>query len=110
MAAGDNGADSYSFNGSAGTVKAGISTTVYAPAGTTVTLEASPSSFLYSFSGWSGGASGASGSTTLALATPVSVTAGFAVNFLVVGGIAGIALVVVLAAAFLMRSRRRSAA
>jgi len=108
--AGANGAVTYTFGATSGTVQSGSSLTVFAVPGTTITLGAAPSSFLYSFSGWAIGATGSSASTTLTLSSPTSVQANFSIDVIVVGGISGV--IVIAAAAFfvVIRSRRRAPA
>jgi hypothetical protein len=106
IVAGNNGQMSYSFGSTSGTVQAGTTATVFVPVGTVVAIGASPASFLYSFSGWSKGSGGTGSATSLTLASPATIQASFSVNILVVGGIAGVVLVVVLVSAYVMRSRR----
>ncbi|MDG6900362.1 MAG: hypothetical protein JRM80_00165 [Nitrososphaerota archaeon] len=105
--AGNDGAVLYSFGTSSGTVVPGTSLTVFAPSGTTVTLEASPSSFLYGFSGWAEGASGMQVTAVAVLTTPGVVQANFSLSLTVIGGAAAVA-VVAAAAVLFMRSRRRT--
>lgn len=108
ITAGSDGGVDYSFGDQSGSVRAGSSTTVFAPVGATVTLRASPSSFLYSFVGWAQGATGSDVQTTIDLSSPTVVAAGFTLNITAVGGIALGAAVVVAAVGLALRRRGRS--
>jgi len=106
--AGSNGAVAYSFGHQKGSVSGGSSFTIYAPLGTNVVLHSSPSSFLFSFSAWSEGATGTSSQTNVVLASPATVTASFTLNAPIVGGIVGVAFVALLAVFFVLRTHGRS--
>ena len=108
--AGTDGAVTYTYGATGGTVQGGSSQTVFAAPGTAITLEAAPSSFLYSFSGWGIGATGSNPSTTITLSSPTSVQAGFSISVPVVGGITGAVIIAAVALAVAVRSRKRGPA
>lgn len=105
ITASGSGSVQYSFGTTTGTVPGGGSAVVYAPIGTTVTLTATASSFLYSFSGWGGAVSGSSSPGQLQLNGPSGVSASFGYNFAVIGGLAVLAAIVVLGLALYLRRR-----
>ena len=106
--AGSNGEVTYTFGATSGTVKSGTSQTVFAAPGTAIILGASPSSILFSFSGWGIGAAGSSAPTTITLSSPTSVQGNFSLNVTVVGGISGVVIIATAAMVLLVRSRRRT--
>ncbi len=108
MVAGPNGQISFSFGSTSGSVQAGSTATIFAPAGTTVALKAVPSSIFYAFSGWSQGIIVTGSTTSLKLTSPSTAQASFAINIPLLGGIAVAILTVVLFSAFALRSRRRT--
>ncbi len=105
--AGADGAITYTYGATSETVLGGSSQTVFAAPGTTITLKATPSSFLYSFSGWGLGAAGAGTSTTIILSSPTSVQGNFSVNVPIVGGILGGVIAATVALVLVARSRRK---
>jgi hypothetical protein len=109
ITAGSNGAVTYFYGSETETVPAGTSKTIFAGQGVTFKLQASPSSFLYAFSGWSENLTGTNGTLNVLVESPKSVTASFAVNTPVVGGISAVALVAVAVTllALLRRGRAR---
>ena len=107
IAAGANGGVSWTIGSQTGTVPAGQSQVVYAPPGSSIALQASPSSFLYSFSGWTQGTNGTAVQKSISLSSPTEVTASFSVNLLAVGGIGAAAMI--LAAVAVVGLRRRGA-
>lgn len=80
---------------------------VYIPAGTVVTFNANPSSFLYKLDSWSGVTSGSSGQTSVTITSPSTVEAQFGYNFVNIGGMAA-ATVIIIAAVAVILSRRKS--
>lgn len=107
ISAGENGEVTYTLGSQTGIVRAGSTSTLYAPQGTGFTLSAAPSSFLYSFSGWSQGATGTNRTTKSTLTSPSAITASFSLNIPILAGVAlGIALVVA-AATSVLRHRGR---
>jgi hypothetical protein len=108
MVAGSNGQVSYRFGSTSGTVQAGTTVMVFAPAGSAVFLKASPSSIFYAFSGWSQGNGGSGSTTSFTLTSPSTAQASFAINIPLLGGIVAAILVVALVSAFGLRSHRRT--
>jgi hypothetical protein len=103
VAVSGSGTVQYTVNGVQRTITASNST-VYEPKGTSVTLTASASSFLYAFTGWSGAVTGSS-SQTLQLSAPASVVANFGLNFVVMGGIVAVVVVGILGVVLVLRKR-----
>lgn len=104
------GADvAFTYPSGSGTVKAGTTQTLYVAPSSGVTLDASPASFIYSFSSWQGtGVSNATRpSLALVVASPTEITAASSYDYPVVLGLACAAVVVLLAAALLIRRRSR---
>ncbi len=98
------GSISYSYGSTSGSVQG--SQTVFAPYGVNISLSASPSSFFSAFSSWSGAISGSSSKADLALTTPSSVTATFGYDYVKIFAVVGVAVVVALAATFMVLRRR----
>lgn len=107
IVAGDGGSVTYSYGSTTGTVPAGSTVTVYAPSGSTVILTAQPSSFTGAFVSWGGAANGTATSTSVTLGAPLTVSAAFGTNGLLVGGIAAAVVAVILAALLLVLASRR---
>ncbi len=105
--AGDGGSVAYSWGSMSGTVAAGTNLTIYAPAGTAITLVAQPSSLFSAFGSWSGGATGSAATTSVTMNAPTTVSASFGSNTLVYAGIAGGVIAVILAALLLLLIARR---
>ena len=109
IASGSNGAVSYRYGSQAGQVSAGKSTVVYVPQGTSFALQATPSSFLYRFEGWSGANNGTGQEALVVLDSPVTVTAGFSLDTIALGGILAILVVAAALVTFaVLRHRRRA--
>jgi hypothetical protein len=109
ISAGSNGEVSYTLGSTAGTVPQGSFVTVFGPPNATVRLLASPSWFLYSFSGWSPGTSGSSAQTTVALSSPKAISASFAIDIPVAIGLVVVVAAVAAIAVLSFRRSRRSA-
>jgi hypothetical protein len=107
LVAGAGGSVAYAYGSVSGTVPAGTSVTIYVPGGTAVTVTAQPSSWTQAFTGWSGAASGASGTTTVTVSGPGTVTAGFGLNALVVAGVSLLVVLIVVALVVVLIVRRR---
>jgi hypothetical protein len=108
IVAGSNGAVTYAYGNDVGTVPPGTSKTIYAGPEVEFTLQATPSSFLYAFSGWSRNSTGTNSTTTVLVETPKSVAATFALNVPIVAGFGVVALVaVVVTVAFALRNRTK---
>ncbi len=107
IVAGAGGSVAYAYGAVSGTVPAGGSLTVYAPIGTQITLTAQPSSVANAFESWNGGANGSSAATAVTLSAPMTVSAAFGPNLLLVVGVGGGVFLAVLAAVFLLLLARR---
>ncbi len=107
IVAGQGGSVVYSYGTVAGTVGAGSSVTIFVPPGTTVTLSATPSSFVDAFGSWTGAAPAASSGASVQVSGPAVVSASFGLNLVFVGGLLAVILVVVAAVALLVFARRR---
>jgi hypothetical protein len=109
----DGGTDiAYSYGSATGTVPAGTTKTLYVPPSTNVTLRATPSLFVYSFGSWqaTGLAKATKPSLVLVVDSPSSVTGTSTLALPVLLGLLFVAaIVVILAASVLVRSRRRRA-
>ena len=101
------GSTSYSDGSIAGTVSSGSSATVYVPPSSTLDLSESPaSSLLYQFNGWSGASSASNSVISVNATTPSTVEAEFGYNIVFIG-LSGGAVVVIVALAFFVISRRK---
>ena len=108
IVAGDGGSVAYRYGAFSGVVPAGASVTVYAPVGTAVTLTAQPSSWTDVFVSWGGAGGGAAENLSFTLSGPVTVSASFGTNVLVIAGLVGGVLAAILAAfALILATRRR---
>jgi len=101
LVASDGGTITASFAGSSQTIAGGR--TYYLPPGTNIAVSATPSFFLYQFNGWSGSNNSALSSFEFSMTTPLTYRAEFAFNYIVLGAIAGIILVLALAAYLVSR-------
>ncbi|MDG7021697.1 MAG: hypothetical protein JRN23_07175, partial [Nitrososphaerota archaeon] len=102
------GADvAYSFASGSGTVGAGKTLTLYVLPSSGVTLTASPSSFIYSFSSWQGVPNATRPSLSLVVASPTKVTAASTYDYPVILGLAVATALALLSLAVLARGRRR---
>ena len=104
----------YSYGSQSGVVQAGTTKTLYVPPTSNVTLRASPSLFVYSFSSWKGtsGVTALTGATKRSLAVavdyPTAVTGTSSIDYPVVLGTALVAaIVLILAISLWTRNRRR---
>jgi len=104
ISAGPNGAVDYTSAIANGTVPAGSSTIIYSTLGSNVTLRAVSASFLYTFTGWSPSAGGATLSITMS--SPEIVTAGFKLNPLPIIAITSVPLAAAVGVSFFVRRRR----
>ena len=100
-----SGSISYSFGSTLGSVAGGQSRTIYVPAGTSVTLNANPSSFLSKLDSWTGAVSGSAAESSITVTSPTSVQAQFAYNFVNIG-IMTVVIVIGLIAVVLVIVRR----
>jgi hypothetical protein len=97
----------YSFGSTHGRVQIGQSMTVYAPKGTAITIDPSPSSYFYQFEGWSGAITGSATEGKVSLDAPASVSAGFGYNYTVIVSLAVVILIAVLVSFLYARRRAR---
>jgi hypothetical protein len=100
----------YSYGSQSGTVQAGTTKTLYVPPSSSVTLRASPSLFVYSFSSWKGASLSSAKKPSLAVVvdSPTAVTGTSSPNYPVVLGAAIItAVILILAISLWTRNRRR---
>jgi len=105
--AGSGGSVRYASPTGNGTLAQGGSTIIYLPKGSTLTLQATPSSPIYSFSGWGSSGSGSGALLSTTVGSPETISATFTLSPLIVG-LAIVALVgVVTALVVAMRGRRR---
>jgi len=79
--------------------------TLYLPVGTSVSIAASPSSFLFQFNGWRGSSNSSVSQIVIQLTGPLSFRAEFGYNFVNIGEITGTALVAVIGTSLLFRRR-----
>jgi hypothetical protein len=103
--AASNGEVVYSSSDANGTVSPQGSEIIYSAIGTTVTLRAVPSSFLYTFAGWIPSAGG--DTLSLTLTSPETVTAEFKLSPLPIIAAASTLLVVAAGVSFLALRRKR---
>jgi hypothetical protein len=76
---------SYSYGSTSGSISAGTSKIIFVPKGTNVTITASPTSFIYSFSGWSGATTSSENTISIILNSPLSLTANYSLNYINIG-------------------------
>ena len=110
LSASGGGSMQYAYDQNAGTIKSGDSTTLYVPPGTTISVSASPSSFIYSFNSWMGASTAGSSQSSITVASPVTLNAGFGLNFLNLGAIAALIAVAALGGFWMMRRKLGPAA
>ena len=98
-----SGSVSYSFGPTSSSITS--TETVYVPVGTTVNLNANPTSFFDKMDSWSGDVNGTNIQIALTVQSPASVQAQFGLNFIMIGAI--VLVIVALVAAIVAVSRRR---
>ncbi|MDG6910278.1 MAG: thermopsin [Nitrososphaerota archaeon] len=108
--AGANGRVSYSFGGTKGAVQGGASATIFAPLGTAISLQASPSYFLFAFAGWTPSAAGTGSQANVVLSSPASITAAFALDVPATAALVVLVLALIAGSALFLRRRARAAA
>ena len=104
---GRGGSVTYSYGNTQGSLQAGGFTQVSAPPGTTITLVANPSSFLFSFTGWSGSAVSTNEKLALQMGSNSALAANFGLNDAAVAGLAVLWAAIVIGGAILLKNRRR---
>ena len=97
---------SYTYNAEAGLIPPSSQKTIYEPSGAEIQLNAKPTLFIYSFSGWTGSTTSNKRSIAIVLDTPQNITANFSYNYAVVG-IAAAAVIAVIAAAIILAAHRK---
>ena len=105
IAAEPNGDVSYVYGTRSGEVSGGMSITIFAPVGTTVSLSANPSSLFYEFEAWTPASAGTSVQTAVRLLSPATIRASFSLNPVTVGATAGVAVVAVVVSILALRKR-----
>ena len=98
---------SYSYGSSSGSVPAGSSNTLFAPVGTTIQLNAKPSSFIYSFGGWTGSSASGGPNASVILNSPLTLAASSKYNAVFLGIVVAVVIVVVAALVLLISRKRR---
>jgi hypothetical protein len=81
LIASTHGSVSYAFGPTSGILREGTTETVYILSGMSVTLVATPSSFLYEFSGWSGAFTSNKNLISVVVNMPISLRASFNYNY-----------------------------
>jgi hypothetical protein len=76
---------SYTYGATSGFIPEGTSQTIFAPQGTNITLTASPTLFIYSFSGWTGSTISSESTISVVLNSPLSLTANCSFNYVNIG-------------------------
>jgi thermopsin len=107
IAATGGGIVSYDFGLTTGAVTPGTSQSFYAPAGTGISLNATPASFWYEFDGWSG-AGDAGSQIQETIVSPTIIKGEFSIDFAKVTGLIGVVGVGLVVGAFLIRRRSNS--
>jgi len=110
LSASGGGSVQYAYDQNSGTIESGDSTTLYVPPDTTVSVSASPSSFIYSFNKWTGASTASSSQSSIIVASPVTLTAGFGPNFSSLGAMAALIAVAALGGFWMMRRKLAPAA
>lgn len=101
---------SYSYGSMSGFLPAGTSQTIFAPQGTNITLMASPTSFIYSFGGWSGATTSGESAIYVILNFPLSLMTSYSFNYLNIGILSAILVVAtaVMVLVFIKRGRMKT--
>jgi hypothetical protein len=99
---------SYRYGSTTGLIPPSTFQTVYAPPGTSITLAANPSSFIYAFGGWTGAVTDSTSTISVILNTPLSLSASHSYNYVNIGLMtAGTMSAAVILIAAAMRRRAR---
>jgi hypothetical protein len=101
------GTVTYSGGGTAGAIKTATTQTIFFPSGTNIQLTAKSRFFIYSFTGWTGASVISQNNTSIVLNSPLSITANYSYNYVVIV-IGFVVLVTILTGAIflVLRSRR----
>lgn len=95
---------SYIYGSISGSIPAGTSKTIFAPKGTNITITASPTFFVYSFSIWTGSTISSESTTYVILNSPQSLTASYSFSYI---NISILSAVVIAAAVMVLLFIRR---
>ena len=98
---------SYAYGSVIGSISPSTPKTIFAPSGTNIQLTAKSKLFIYSFSGWTGSATSNKSSISVVLNAPLSITANFSYNYVVIGVVSVAVIAVIVAAAVFVALRRR---
>jgi hypothetical protein len=101
---------SYKTNSETGTVQPGTTKTLYLPPAARVTLNATPSAFVYTFNSWQGAAlpNSTRPSVGLVVNSPTRVTGTSTFSYVGAVAVLAAAITIVLVASLFIRGRRRS--
>ena len=102
-----DGSVSYSY-GNSSSIQVSAQAEVYVPLGTSVTLNANPSSFLYKLNSWGGAATGSAPQTKVMVDSPLTVEVQFGYNFVNIGAIIAVIIIAVIGIAVVMKRRKSS--
>jgi hypothetical protein len=104
----NGGSISYAYAASTGMVSGGSISTISVAPNSTISLSATPSSFLYSFAGWSGFNTGKSSEVAVVVDSPLTMTSTFSFNYTIALIIAVVtALIVAIIVVFVRRKVSR---
>jgi hypothetical protein len=103
---GDGGSVSYKYGSINGTVPGGSNRTIYPPPGRNVTLTAIPNTVQIMFTGWLGPHSGSQLRDSVAISSPATVTASFAIDYSDIRTFAVATLGVFIAASYIFVIKR----
>ncbi|MDA4126957.1 MAG: hypothetical protein OK452_07120 [Thaumarchaeota archaeon] len=107
VSSGTQGSVTYLYGTDKETVKPGESVSLGLPPGTNVTFVATPSSFLYTFKGWSGASRSSSGTVGLTVRSPAGLVANFSINYYALYGIIALyAILVVVCGVYIVNRTR----
>ncbi|HLI46945.1 MAG TPA: hypothetical protein VKU94_07115 [Geobacterales bacterium] len=95
----------YSYNNTSGSISPGESIDIFVPQNTTITLTANPSSFLYTFSGWSGSVNSNSNVVQVKASGPLTLQTKYDYNYTNILIIAIITLALAVTIIILIRSK-----
>jgi hypothetical protein len=107
LSVGSRGSVTYVSAFGEGLVGQGVTEGLSFPAGSNVTLVASPSSFLYAFSGWSGSHTGGDGRVALTIDSPMQIRANFALNYAALAAVIVLYTIAVLLVAMFLMNRKK---
>ncbi|MGH2639079.1 MAG: hypothetical protein ACRDF4_07355, partial [Rhabdochlamydiaceae bacterium] len=107
ISATQGGSVTYSYGTTSGSLAQGKSSIIYVPSGTRITLSAHASAYLSSFRGWSGnGVGGGNESVSVDINSPANVQAAFRYNYVSIGALIVVAIIVLIWSAVLIRRKR----